>query len=139
MNPKQIAFHYIADFAPLIAGAISAEYQLVTDSDSVFEIKSQQRMVSGDVADPMLNIRSGDQFPGLMCTIFDTQVGRFLTNGKTPVTNIFGTAQYPNVLPKPHWLLRRSVLLIKLYNDSAFDITRAQLVFSGIKHTIKGE
>lgn len=136
---KEIFFSYVATFGALEIGAISDEYQLVSESDSLFEIKSQQRMIKADVLDDTPNIYAGNQFPGLMCTIYDTQVGRFITNGKTPVTNIFGTSQYPNILPRPHWLMRRSVLLIKLYNDSEFDLTEAQLVFTGIKHTVQGE
>lgn len=134
---KQIFFNYTANFADLAAGAESETYELASDSDSVFE--TRMRTMCAKTDDATLDILNGSHYPGLNVTIFDTQVGRYLTNGKTPVVNLFGTSQYPNILPCSHWLMRRSVLQVKLYNDSTFDLDNVQLVFSGVKHTVMGE
>ena len=134
---REYFYNYAANFTGLLNATVSNVFHLTTDSDSVFEVKTQQLCVSNGVdADSIL---AGNHFDGLYCTIYDTQVGRFLTGGKTPVVNIFGTAQYPNILPKSFWLMRRSVLEIQVYNETGYDIDSMQLVFSGIKHTVQGE
>ncbi len=135
---KQISYNYTADFSSIGANTVSNPYNIVTDSDSVFEIITQQLCVfSSDTEN--VSITAGNHFPGVYCTLYDTQVGRFITGGKTPITNIFGTSQYPNVLPKSHWLMRRSVLEVIIYNESIYDLDFVQLMFSGIKHTVQGE
>lgn len=139
MNRRnQFFYNYTADFSNLAPGA-SSVYSITTDSDSVFEITSRQLACVSDIGSPY-DILEGSHFPGINCTIYDTQVGRYLTNGKVPVVNIFGTSQFPNYLPKTHWLMQRSVLVCTLYNDTTtLTLSQFQLVFSGIKHTVKGE
>jgi len=135
MNPSQYFFSYPATFLNLTAGT-SQQYQLTTDSDSLFEIFTTQASVF--TPDTVPDLVDGSHYAGLNCRIYDTQTGQYLTNGKTPIVNIFGTSQYPNIWPITHYLLRRSVLEITLYNDSATDRARVQLVFSGIKHIVGG-
>jgi hypothetical protein len=136
-TPTQVFYNYVADFGAIAQG-ITSLYQLKTDSDSVFEIRTQQLCVASNNSDIYIDVLAGDRYGGLLCSIYDTQTGRYLTNGLTPVQNIFGTSQYPNVLPKPHFLLRRSVLEITVQNNSAYNLAVCQLVFSGIKHLVQG-
>lgn len=136
---KQAPFNYSLVIPPVLAGESSDILRIVTDSDSIFENISRQACLSSPTIPQEYNILAGSQIQTIYCTIYDTQIGRYLTNGKTPVVNIFGTAQFPNVLPKSHWLGRRAVLEIVIYNETQIDLAESNLVFSGIKHMVQGE
>jgi len=134
---RKIAFNYTADFESLAAGAISSVYPVIFDSDSVFECTTRQAVINAS-SESTVNILAGVHYNDVYCTLYNTEVGRYLTNGEVPVVNIFGTSQYPNILPASYWFMRRSVLEVVIYNRSSINLDQIQLMFSGIKHTTQG-
>jgi len=134
---RKIAFNYSADFGALAAGANSLVYPVIFDSDSVFECTTRQAVINAS-SQAEVNLVSGVHYNDVYCTLYNTEVGRYLTNGEVPIVNIFGTSQYPNILPASYWFMRRSVLEVVIYNRSLIDLDQVQLMFSGIKHTAQG-
>jgi hypothetical protein len=77
---------------------------------------------------------SAQNLPGITALITNGNTGRAFMSTATPLPNIFGTAQFPFILPQMTFIPRTSNVTILLQNlTSDTDYTQVHLSFIGIK------
>jgi len=118
-------FTYPADWSPLQPNAINVPYLIHFDADSDFLLYEQTIAVFSTPGTPVVA-------PDYKITMMDTGSGRNFQSGPVHVSNIFGNAQRPYILPEPKLIAAASTLNLQLTNKST-QAAEVNLGFSGVK------
>lgn len=132
MASNQIAtdfFVYSAIFTTVLAGTSqTTNVQIQADSD--FEIQKLTAQIIQDLATE----DNSTSIQGLSALITDTGTGRQLSDVAVPLSDLFGTAQLPFILPNTKILAARAILAVQLSNyATGINYARVQLSFIGRK------
>lgn len=109
-----------------VASLASATAQLQIDASSDFLVVSQSIEAIDDVT--TLAVASA-----ALIQINDSGSGTTLWNVPTPVTNLFGTAQLPFLLPMPRLFTANATMTGSLTNKTTANATSFFLSFHGVK------
>ncbi len=135
MSPTQInetvneQFWYNADFTN-VASTASSTTNVNIQADSDFVIIKQARTAFQTGSTTALVA-----LPRVTVTLTDTGSGRQMMDSGTQMENIFGTAQFPYILPQAKRLSANSTLQVAITN-SAGAAGDFQFNFSGFKQYI---
>ena len=116
-------FTYEIDFTSPIAAGLNAVNSFTIQADSDFLWTKATFVQVNAAGSPLASI-----------LIQDTGSGRNLMNQAVPVTNIFGTGQFPFILPRQRIFVARAVVNITITNlDGVNAINSLRLSFIGEK------
>lgn len=122
-------FVYNVVFNALAAGTSqTGNIQIQADSD--FEIQK----LTAQILQVLGTAESTTEVQALSALVTDTGTGRQLSDIAVPLSNLFGTAQLPFILPNTKIMKARSILAIQVSNYAVgIDYERIQLSFIGRK------
>lgn len=118
-------FTYTMPFAG-VASLASATAQLQIDASSDFLVVSQSFAAIDDTT--TLAVASA-----ALIQVNDSGSGTTLWNVATPITNLFGTAQLPFLLPMPRLFTANATMTGTLTNQTTANATSFYLSFHGVK------
>lgn len=122
-------FVYDVIFSALVAGT-SQTNNIQIQADSDFEIQK----LTAQVFQTLAADQSTTVQQAISVLITDTGTGRQLSDIAVPLSNLFGDAKLPFILPNTKILSARSILAIQVSNySSAVTYARVQLSFIGRK------
>jgi hypothetical protein len=113
-------FFYTTGFSDLlsIAPGTSASTTIQIEADSYFKwIKSTYRAWAGATdGSNLTKAYNARQVPNALVEITDSGSGRKLQNTPVPIDSVFGTAEFPYILPLPRIFLPRSTITFEVTN-----------------------
>lgn len=114
----------------LAAGVVNVPFSINIQADADFLILNQT--YDANTANAARNAGT-IVIPNIDVLLIDTGSGYQLMDQAVPVNTIFGTGEFPYVLPQPKLMPAKSTLQVLVSNFDAAAGYNLQLVFSGVK------